>query len=178
MKTYYDFILENNENDYDDYEITITYFWMCSYYSKWNKFNFEKAFESFKYPIWSKLAIHGLLEYDDFKEVEEEYMDQFNINLSELVVHTDYVSFTENDIKDAILKKKYEIFEDAFSALDSLIELENIYDEMQKSNNLGLQEKIQLFDKVIHAQHETGDIFDDIDIEGLRNEFERDMEKM
>jgi hypothetical protein len=170
--------LENSSfEDYNNYESTIEWFWMCSWGSKWRGFNWNKAFESFKEPIRHKLAEHGILEYEDFKEVEEEYLDMMNADFDPFIVDTNYVQFTKDDVLEGILMSKYDVFRDAFYSMEEFVILDEMLDEINNYKKLSLQEKIELFDKIIHAQHVSGDIFD-VGIGELRKQFERDMRKM
>ena len=179
MKKFQEFILESNDfDDYNDFEETIQWFWMCSWFDKWDRFNWSKAFESFKEPFRYKLAEHALLSYDDFREVEEDIWSMTGVDIDQLVVQTNYVTFSRDDVIDGILEKKYQIFQEAFLGMETFETLEGILDDINNHKKLGLQEKIQLFDRIIHAEHESGKIIDDVDIEELRNEFEHDMRKM
>ena len=178
MKNYKFFLLENSSfDDYDDYESTIQWFWMCSWGSKWYGFNWDKAFESFREPIRYKLAEHGILEYEDFVDAEKETSFYSDHHCDPFIVETNYVQFTKEDVLEGILKSKYQVFRDTFYAMEEFNTLDDMLDDINKYKKLGLQEKIELFDSVIHAEHVSGNIFD-IDIGDLRKEFERDMRKM
>ena len=48
---------------------------------------------------------------------------------------------------------------------------------MQNVHRLSTGEKAILFDAVIHAQHVTGAIFEDVDIESLKEEIDNEYSK-
>lgn len=160
-------------NYYDDEEV-IKAFWTCNIKQDYEGFDFIQAFTNFEGLIYRKLSEHGILEYDDYKECEEELFDYSCLEQFEQC--TDYIQITKEDLIEAITKYKYEKNKDTFAeGYASLSSLKDIYDKIQtaKCGGLSRKENVFLFDEVIHAEHETGLIFDDLEIEKLREEFEK-----
>jgi len=162
-----------NFSKYYDFEETVKHFFRCSLYNSWDKFNFEKAFDYFNRQIKMKLAEHGQLDYESFAEIDKEYSQYHEDSLNEFTTKTDYIHIDEEDILETIVQYRYDRFKETFSELDSYIKLNELYQKLEDykdSDELG--HKIQLFDSCIHAQHETGDIFEDIDPDEIRKEID------
>lgn len=167
-----------NFSHYHDFEETIKHFFRCSLYNSWDKFNFRKAFKLFNRQIEQKLAEHGQLDYDSFAEIDKEYNQYSEDSLLEFTTKTDYINIDESDLLEVIVNYRYERFNETFSEYDSYITLKELYykiDNYNDSDELGY--KIQLFDSIIHAQHETGDIFEDINPDDLREEVNEEYNK-
>jgi len=162
--------------NYLDYEEVIKSFWEANIKQDYSGFDFIKAFESFENLIYSKVAEHGLLNYEDF-EISQEDIYDYDC-LKELEQTTDYIQITHEDLKKAIIEYKYKRNNEEFNKpfYSNLQNLKKIYDEIQKvkNNTLTIKEMVFLFDKVIHTEHETGLIFEDyFNLEELREKFER-----
>lgn len=132
-------------------------------------FDFDDAFDEIEPVIQSKLAEHGLLSYDEFVETDENVC---YCNPTEAVMpfttDTGYILITADEILDVIRRHRYERFREEFSTYDSFKTLADLYRRVQEQSCLDTTEKVLLFDECIHAQHETGDIFDDVDIERIK----------
>lgn len=164
--------------DYWDYEEVIKKFWECNIKQDYKEFDFIEAFEAMEGLFYNKLSMHGLLDFEDFKESMEE-LYKFD-NLSEHEQVTDYIQITQEDLKNALLKYKYERNRNEFLEYSSFKTLREIYDNIQKAKNGEMErlDMVVLFDSVIHAEHETGNIFDnDFNIQTLREDFERGLSK-
>lgn len=171
-------IKKGEKLNYFDTEDLIIYFWECSENKEFKGFDWVKAFNNLEYPLFEKLAIHGLLEFEDFENAYNEIYTEDSSDLNNYAQVTDYLQITTEEIRKAILKYKYERNRKEFSDYETFIELKKLYDDVLKaqdiSNFMELKDFIILFDKVIHAQHETGNIFDSVDIEKLRGSYEND----
>lgn len=168
-----------NFSNYYNVEEVVKHFFRCSLYNSWERFNFKRAFESVQSQIESKLAEHGQMDYDSFAQYENDMNDYNLSDLGQFTIHSDYIDIDEDDILNAILEYKYEKFKETFGELDSyqnLIELNEKIDNLKDSDELGY--KIQLFDSCIHAQHETGDIFEDFNPDNLRKEIDEEYEDL
>ncbi len=161
-------------NYYDDEEV-IKAFWSANIKQDYTDFDFIKAFEEFENPIYRKLAEHGLIDLDAYKEQEQEIYDYSC--LDDLGTETNYISISGEDLMGAILEYKFNRMREAFKDYSAFDTLTEIYNKIQKAKNgeTCLKEMVFLFDEVIHAQHETGNIFDDLEIEKLREEFEENL---
>ncbi len=159
-----------------DHESIIINFWMHSVSMRMNKFDFETAFRSLREPIERKLSEHGLVSYEDFCDNEEQYQDF--IVLEQFTTKTDYLHIDIEDIKEAVLKCRYDKHIEAFEGMGAFETLKELLDRIDGYHLISLEKKIILFDEIIHAQHETGDIFDDLDIETIREQVEEDIKEL
>lgn len=158
-------------------EDIIREFWKCSLKSDFADFDWHEAFGEFEPYLTRKLTEHGLTSFEEFLE---DYDDTFGLHVMEsdvmnlhwAIAQNDYVQFSDVDVVRAIMKAKFEAFQDAFSGLHS--ELVDLGERLEKWTRLNESEKISLFDECIHAQHATGDILEDVDIESLREEAEQE----
>ena len=161
------------EIDYYDYEEVIKHFWRCSIKQDFSSFDWEQAFDNLSGEIKRKLAEHGFLGYDEYVE-NEEGMGMWDKNdLNTFTNSTDYIQITEDDLIEAILKYKYQRFKVTFEDYSTFQDLHKLYNEIEAISVDDAEQKdlVILFDKLIHAEHETGLILD-IDIEELRKEVE------
>jgi iron-sulfur cluster repair protein YtfE (RIC family) len=157
-------------------EDIIREFWDCSLRSDFSDFDWNNAFSEFEPYLTRKLSEHGLLGEDELRQsLEDIYGDLDNSELpSWAMPQTDWVWINQSMVVDWIIKGLHEQLEMAFSsAFSDLVEL---HDKITSTLPESLPELIQLFDECIHAQHQSGDILDDIDIESLRDDAESDWE--
>ncbi len=138
-------------------------------------FDFDNAFDTASVYIHQKLAEHGLLEFEDFINAEEDVWGTNRGDLDNYAVRTSYICISTDDIYECIMEYRYKRFRNTFKDYGSFKELLSLYERINKPSFLDLDtsEKTILFDECIHAQHETGDIFDDIDIEAIKEEIDR-----
>lgn len=124
-------------------------FWKCSIKQDYSRFNFKDSFLYFEEPLKLRLGKFGLLSFDDFLVGK----DMFN---------------------DAHARKNYRYCKQAFLETKEYIELISIYDDLllAKEDKLCKSDMVILFDRTIHAQHESGMVYEDVDIQSLRKEFE------
>jgi len=151
---------------YCDKEELIIDFYLCSLKNDWQEFDWDEAFIEFAGGIQEKLAEHGLTGYEDFRNREEDYGFVDKNILEPFSVCSHYVYFPVDDVFEAIMKAKYEAFQNAFGSMFS--DLQEYLDQIQNIGCFSLQEKITLFDNIIHAQHVNGNIFDDLNTEELK----------
>lgn len=157
-------------------EETVKEFFRASIERKLDDFDFDSAFEQFSGAIRQKLAEHGLLSFDEFIESESDYGFYSKDDLTGFAVHTGYIVISTDELLEVLQKYRYERFKAEFSRYGSFQSLLSLYERIQKQYSLSTSEKAILFDECIHAQHETGDIFDDLDIEGIKEEIDREYE--
>lgn len=176
MKIPFDLKYEiDNFDNYYDIEETIKHFFRCSLCNYWDKFDFEKTFTNISYTIKNKLAEHGRLSLEDYIENEEQIMCVDKSVLNDFATSTNYICISMENIYDAIMEYKYNRYKDEFSGYSSYDTLEEIYNKLLNiSDEDELGYKIELFDSCIHAQHETGNIFDDFNPDDIREEIERE----
>ena len=166
--------------DYYEYSEVIKAFWNANIKQDYSNFDFIQAFESFESLIHSKLAEHGFLSLEDYQEREDEIYDYSC--LKDLEQITDYIQINQEDLKNALIKFKYEKNKEEFAtgSYSNLDDLKKCYDEIQKAKSGDLEQKelVFLFDKVIHTEHETGLIFEDyFKLDELREEFENSLKQ-
>lgn len=139
-----------------------------------DEFDFDNAFLEANYYIYNKLAEHGLLGYDEFLEIENDVWGISKDDLEVYATHTNYVHISTEDIFDVIMEYRYKRFRDTFIGLNSFRELLNLHERINEASmsSMSVAEKAILFDECIHAQHETGDIFEDVDIESIKAEID------
>ena len=153
-------------------------FWECNIKQDYKEFDFIKAFESFESLIYQKVAEHGFLTYEDYAQTQDEVYNYDS--LEEFEATTDYIQITKEDLKEALIKYKYERNKEEFSKpyYSNLQNLKKVYDKIQKAKDgeMTQKENALLFDELIHTEHETGLIFEDeFNIEELRGEFEANL---
>lgn len=157
-------------NDYSDIELTFEHFLRCSLLSSWEYFNWTLAFERPITTIRDKLASHGQLSFEDFQEYEEGYYCLDDI--SNYAVSTPYIKICKDELHMALLEYRYNKFKQAFSGyFDNLLDILYKYEKLASLKQF---EKIALFDTVIHAQHVTGEVFEDVNIEALKENIEQE----
>ena len=170
------------QKELNDYEIEINFyepesiikgFLLHSCLNRMSEFDFEQAFESLINPIQDKLIEHAQCDYDDFYNY---YCDVFyyeNSDFEKFTFQTNYINICIDDVRETIAKMHYEKSKEAFDGMfDNLIDLKERIDDL---DNLTEQEMVILFDEVIHAQHVTGDIFCDVDIQSIKDDLDNDL---
>lgn len=157
---------------YKDMEERIKDFLRASIEGKLKAFDFEEFFSEFEGLLKNKLSEHGLLDFEDFRERQEE-LYSFR-DLEEYTIKTDYVYFDIENVKIAIIKGQFEAMKDAFENNGTFEDLKKLYEKLQNRNGLKLKEKTLLFDECIHAEHVTGNIIEDVNIDDLKQEIEKE----
>ena len=151
----------------DCVEDIVTAFWLCSACNRMNEFNFLAAYRGLRGQIECKLAEHGLLDFESFRESQESYID-FSY-LENFTIQTDYVYFGFEDVKEAVLKAQYGKMKETFEDYPEFLDLREILEDIDNICGATIEQKIQLFDRIIHAEHVTGMIFEDVEMDDLHN---------
>jgi len=161
-------------------EDIILEFWRCSLRSDFSEFDWEDAFEQFSYPLSDNVIAHGLGTFEEYLDWHDEYYGLYAMECdlpSWATYDTMWGCFSDVDAVAALLKAKWEYMRDNFkhNVHGDLADLRNrILPENQPKNEAEL---IALFDECIHAEHATGMILDDVDIEDLREDAEEEWEE-
>ncbi len=153
---------------YDDREEKIIEFYLCSLRNDFSGFDFDDALEMFCPELEDKLHEHAQCTFEEYQEYMGDFIDNGHGDdvYTPFCMQTAYINFGPEDVKEAIFKGQYEAAQRAFSGMfDHLQE----YVDGIDSPPAKLSELITLFDSIIHAQHETGDIFEDMDTEDLKD---------
>jgi hypothetical protein len=146
-------------------------FFKCSLADDFDDFDWTGAFETYIPFLERNCIAHGQGTYEEF---EQRMDDIYGLNSLECdmprwaVIETDWISFSDVDACQAILKAQYECLRNTFK--------NNVHSNnaelLERARNHryinDLPELIALFDECIHAQHATGDIIDDCDPDALR----------
>lgn len=159
-----------------DIEETIKEFFRCNIRRDYSDFDFDTFFDIAQSMIGQKLAEHGLTTLEEFQQVYEDIYGENRGDLKEFAVETDYICISEDMIREAIYKYLFEKYRNEFERLGSMQGLKTLYDKLNKIPDDD-KERAILFDEVIHAQHETGLIFDDINIEDIKEEIDREFKE-
>jgi len=161
-----------------DEEELIVKFWQQHINGNIDNDLLDKIYDEFIYYLSDKLNEHGLLGFDDFYEYHSERLiydicgfDKFTDNFCYTNELYNY-SLTKDDVLEVLIKLKWEKCRDAFSQLESFKKLIKLYEDFKGFYSKDKHEKVMLIDRLIHAQHETGDLIDSIDIPYLRECFE------
>lgn len=150
---------------YTEIEEYIIKFYVCSLRNDFSSFDWDAMDEHFLPALQRKLDEHGLGTYEAFVEIQEDCIYGEPLPYW-CTAQSDYFSFTEEDAKEAIFTAMYEKAGKAFNHLFDNIEV--LVEELQSPPGT-LRQRIILFDEVIHAQHVTGDIFEGLDTEDLKD---------
>lgn len=186
----------------DNLDKIIHLFWWSSYHDKWEWFNFGKAFGVVKEMLYHKLGTHFSLPDDEQVEYSKNQLPFYEIysrflsllsgfgNYDEKVVKM-YEDRTGNEITIDLLDNREKV-EDIPKLKDIIIEttvknvdylgttdLPHYYNEIKNINlrSAKLEEKINLFDELIHIEHQTQSLSEDYvgkTIPKLRNQFEEE----
>lgn len=151
-------------------------FWNCSLRSDFSNFDWSDAFNQFEPFLAENVIAHGL---GTFEEYQEYYDNCYGLNSMECeipewaIYSTDWGCFSDVDACEALLRAKWQFMRDNFenNVHGDLADLRDRI-EWENRKNLSEPELIALFDECINAQHATGDILEDVDIEELRAEAE------
>jgi len=153
-------------------EHIITEFYYRSLRGTLKEFDFETAWEYMRPSIKGKLYEHAQMgTVEDYQEIIKDIYG--DIIIQDLpgwaTIKNDYVYFVEEDAVKAIISAQYKCLKETFEGtLDDLIDMLHKMDSV-----LSLEENTILFDEVIHAQHTTGDIFEDTDTDTCKEEAEK-----
>ena len=155
-------------------------FWRASLRCDFSEFDFDEAFGTFEPFLAQNVIAHGLGTFEEYLEYHDEFygLDSMSCDVPEWATYkTDWGWHDENTVMEAMLKLKWQFMRDNFEN-NVHGDLADLRDRIEHCNRKRLSEPelIQLFDECIHAQHATGDILDDVDVDDLRAEAEREWE--
>ena len=158
-------------------ENMIKEFLRCSIKNDFSKFDFQEFFDEFKPVLHEKLTAHGLTTFEDYSEMIESYGGFDDEYLQQFTIKTDYVYYSEEDVKQAILRGQYEAVKKAFTSMFGA--LEDLYKKLDNGislDALSLKDKIILFDECIHAEHCNGDVLDNLNesIDDIKAEIDQE----
>ena len=168
MKTQEELNLIDIDIDYYDELSIVEGFIKLSALNRMGEFEFIRAFEYLGARVNDKLTEHAQgCTLEEFTI----YMDGMfycGVDLSDFTVKTDYIYVGEADVLNAICRLHYEKSRQAFDGMfDDLLEIQEALNTITEGKE-HVQTNVILFDRIIHAQHVTGDIFDDVDIEDMK----------
>ena len=153
---------------YDDREEYIIEFYLCSLRNDFQGFCWGDMQDHFTPELQRKLDTHGQGAFGAYQEwLDDIYGDMAYLVPPEFTLKSNYTCFTAHNVVEAVQRAQYEALKDTFS--DTFSHLQDYIDGMGAVDQLPLAERIELFDNIIHAQHETGDIYGDIDTEELKS---------
>ncbi len=155
-------------------------FWRASLRCNFSEFDFDEAFGEFEPFLAENVIAHGL---GTFEEYQDQYDSLYGLNSMECDIpdwakyESDWGYFSDVDACEALLRAKWQFMRDNFES-NVHGDLRDLRERIQPEarRKLSEPELIQLFDECIHAQHATGDILEDVDVECLRDEAETEWE--
>ena len=160
-------------------------FWRCSLKCDFAEFDWDDAFNMYEPYLRQNVVEHGLGTFEEYKQNFDDMYgeDAAAISLENLGwCCTDpnnmWWQFSGYDALEAILKARWET---AASYFENNVhgDLADLLERIQDENRRHLSEPklIELFDECIHAQHASGDILEDVDIESLRDDAEAEWQE-
>jgi len=164
--------------DYRDNEKIVRGFLTLSALNRMAEFDFEEAFDHLKQPLWNKLIEHAQgCTFNEFNE----YMNMCwwgDVDLSVFTAHSDYFQITEQDVFKAMSQLHYDKLKETFHGAFEDVEELHTLSSSATNHASERQANVILFDRVIHAQHVTGDIFDDLDIDDIKSDLDEELIEM
>ena len=159
-------------------EPAIEEFWTCSITGDWDEFTWEDAFEIASDALEKQIGEHGMLGGDVLRNYVEEFFceDDMLPEWALNYVHNGWVNLDADELLDIMFEYVAEQAADAFRHSENG-DLEDLYYEVQAWESKLLTEKIELFDRIIHAEHVSGHLFPDLDgrdINAWRADFEEE----
>jgi len=148
----------------------IKYFWKCSENNWLDTFDFNRFFWEFKLRLQKKLACHGQLSFEEYLSNIKKY---YRISdLKKYIYsgkHSEYKETFEDILKN-LFRKRYLYFRRKYSKNKKYIKLYDLYRSLQNQNRTRTDE-VLLADRCIHAEHNSGHLFN-LNIEKIRKEYE------
>jgi len=164
---------------FGDPEEVVKTFFEASVYNTLDSFDFDEAFNELGGYIYQKLAGHGLLSLEDFIEEEETINGNNSESLESFTVDTDYVYISSDEIYNVVMEYKYKKFREEFADKEAFKNLLKIHEDISTYSGNTVTENVLLMDRVIHAQHVTGDVFEDyFNPDDIRADVEREYKEM
>lgn len=151
-------------------------FWRASLRCDFSEFDWDEAFTEFEIPLAENVISHGLGTFEEFQDC---YDNLYGLNSMECDIpdwatyETDWGYFSDVDACEVLLRAKWQFMRNNFES-NVHGDLRDLRERIQCENRKGKSEPelIALFDECIHAEHATGMILEDVDIDDLRDEAE------
>lgn len=155
-------------------------FWKCSLKSDFSEFDWDEAFDTYEPFLAENCIAHGQGTFEEFKDHMDQYhgLDSMSCDIPHWATYTnqDWGLFDDYDVMLVLVEAKYNFMRDNFSQ-HIHGDLAELRERINNRGRMSESELISLFDECIHAQHATGNILDDVDIESLREQAEEEYEK-
>ncbi len=165
------------ENDSTEVKKAIKLYWWCSSTDNWDWFDFDDVFKSIRMGIdnWLKFNISEYKVYVSGKGYQP-VMKGMPISTEEAIS-----LIKKGKYRKLKNKGKFES-SSRYAGVwrEKIVDMLDMAIKMKKQNNLSLDEKINLFDNVIHQEHMRSrhksdeDSWYGIDVDELRQEFEEE----
>jgi hypothetical protein len=154
---------------YGNMEDVVKFFWACSIDRKMDEFNFDEAFELVTGTIAIKLEQHGLLGKEGCIDALSHAEDRWDFTGVAKHMSGKGIRFTASEMEELVYGYVCGRYAETFGGNGNFPTLTELYNKLLLSHRLSQKEAAMLFDECIHAQHETGFIFE-LDMEALHNE--------
>lgn len=130
-----------------------------------------------KGPFRNKSVEHGFLGVDAYAQWMKDIGLGPELVPTELTLFTDWIQVGNDEIFKAIMEKHVEELQNVFGG-GIHKDIYNIYRDLERFDQLDLKNKINLINRAIHAEHETGDVIELYkDPDELRAEAEKEYEQ-
>lgn len=166
---------ENGKFNCPTPEDSITCFWANSINRTPEKFDFESNSRHFRGRIRQKLSEHGLRGKEEFIRTMEGIYGE-RTELHQWTQDTPWITITEDELRDVLDEHQWKRNRETFEDHPTFNELEKTFEKTRDIESKETSEKVSAFDSLIHAQHETGQVVQEVDIEELRENFEDKIE--
>lgn len=136
-------------------------------------FDWEGLLSDLRNPLVTKLNEHGLTNVEDYIQNFRDIYGDISEDIPDVyTMQTDYIYFTKENAEEAILVAQYNHAKGTFGRYPEYKELKELIAEIDKSSRYSLKGLISLVDRIVHAEHVTGNIFEDINVEDLKAQAE------
>lgn len=156
-----------------DIDSLVKGFLTLSALNRMSEFKFKKAFEVLLPAIESKLNDHGLLSFEEYVDQADRLGMYSDADFEKFTISTDYIHIDVSDVKEAIYKCQYEKLGAEFASMFSNIS--DLRERMIDISDLSMKDIVILFDEIIHAQHQTGFIYEDLDIDSIKSDLDKEL---
>lgn len=167
--------VENGKFVCHDPEDSVKCFWANSINNTPEKFDFKENSKHFQGRLRSKLSEHGLLGKEEFVERMRGIYGERE-ELSQWTQDTHWIKIYKDELRDVLNEHQWKKNKETFEDNPTFEELKETYDKSKGMEIKETSEKVSAFDSLIHAQHETGQVVQGVNIEELREEFEDKIE--
>lgn len=141
----------------------ISQYFECSVSGNFEDFPFEEFFRLFKERLKEKLALHGVLAFEDYLYYVSKYYDLSQLSqFSYTSVHTGLTEDAET-IKRRLFLPRYQHFHDIFILNKKYRELLTLYHKLLNPP----ENRLFLVEECVHAEHGSGLILG-IDLDKIR----------